>query len=100
MKCSQEMTEVAGCGVTPCAFNKNKQCHALAINVGNTHDHRCDTMLRSIQHTLQTKTAGVGACKAADCVHNVNFECEADAVNVGIKFGQVECLTYDNKSNE
>lgn len=97
MKRTEEMTEVSRCEVTHCAYNMDKNCHALGITVGDINDHKCDTMCRASQHARRSGLAGIGACKVANCIHNVDLECQADEVSVGVRLGQAECLTYAEK---
>ena len=96
MKTTIEMPQVSKCSVVKCAYNRNKNCHARAITIGDAAEPRCDTFFTHRIHTKEQKRiAGVGACKATECRHNEDFECVAKSITVGTSEGQVECLTYE-----
>lgn len=92
-----EMPKVSDCSVTDCAYNKAKECHALAITVGEDPDEPvCDTFFASSTHGgIKEAAAGVGACKAADCQYNEDYECTAAAIQVGYQGDQPDCLTFE-----
>jgi hypothetical protein len=42
------MPHVQTCDVTECAYNKHRECYALAITVGDKTDAMCDTFWVSV----------------------------------------------------
>ena len=100
MKVTLEMPKVSGCSVTACAYNREKNCHARAITVGDGRRPGCDTFFNSTRHCQESKRiAGVGACKVADCRYNKDFECSASEIEGGHSDpGQdVLCLTFEQR---
>ena len=91
------VSRVAMCEVAECAYNSNRACHAYAITVGDGMSPRCDTFLRSPQHTLCKDTAWVGACKMMDCRYNQDFECTAESIEVGSGPDSADCMTYEER---
>ena len=90
-----EMPVVTECAVESCAYNRNRDCHALAITVGDVRHAHCDTFFTSSAKGGDPSTSGrVGACKMSDCQHNVGFECRASGITVGHKHDEADCLTY------
>ena len=95
MRFELEMPDVAACEAQRCAYNRDGNCHARAITVGNSQAAFCDTFLESQQHVREARSqAGVGACKAADCQHNNDLECQAEHIRVGQQSEGIACLTY------
>jgi hypothetical protein len=94
-----EMPPVTNCQVTDCCFNMDKQCHALAIQVGDAAAHPiCDTFTgQANQCGDQSAIAGVGACKASSCEYNENLECMAQGITVGYQQGEPDCLTFERR---
>lgn len=82
----KEMVKVTKCDVTDCSYNKNNQCHTLAITVGGPEDPSpcCDTYIHSSQKGgIPDVQGGVGACKVENCSFNASLECSAPSVQVG-----------------
>jgi hypothetical protein len=94
MKVMIEVPGIMSCSADGCAYNRDNECHACAITVGGTNDHRCDTMFPSSGHASRRQMGGVGACKATDCKLNDDCECLADGIEVGQRSDGVDCLTY------
>lgn len=98
MKISVEMPNVSACQVTECAYNRDQNCHARAITVGDGVKPGCDTFFVSASHVQKNaETAGVGACKVSGCRYNDDLECQAAAIEVGFLGDSVDCLTYTPK---
>jgi hypothetical protein len=94
------MPPVRGCQVTDCCYNTGEQCHALAIQVGDTATHPiCDTYAgqAASQPGDRAATGHVGACKVGICERNPNLECVADSILVGHQQGEPYCLTFEPK---
>lgn len=93
-----EMPKVTACEVSQCAYNDNKDCHALAITIGDISKPKCDTFFQtSIHGGVKDTTAGVGACKISECNYNEELECSAANIKVGMKSGTAECLTFTKR---
>ncbi len=90
-----EMTKILECDVEECAYNTDHQCHTMAITVGGTIDHKCDTFCQSSLKGGRTDMIStVGACKVATCAYNMNLECGAPGIKVGHVGDEVDCLTF------
>lgn len=87
------MPIISKCTASECAYNKNQNCHAKAITVGDFSNPGCDTFFNNGQHSSRLEVAGVGACKVSSCRHNRDFECSADNIEVGRIDGLMKCLT-------
>lgn len=88
------MPRITKCEMTECSYNKNSECHAMAITVGGSHP-MCDTFMKaSRKGGVADMTGGVGACKVEDCRFNSMFECSASGINVAIHSGHADCATY------
>lgn len=95
MKITVDIPAVTGCSVDECTYNRNQQCHARAITVGDGVHPGCDTFFAAGSHAHDdSHTAGVGACKVSSCTHNDDYECAADQIEVGRRGSAVECLTF------
>lgn len=92
-----EMPVISECVIEPCAYNRDRRCHALAITVGNTRHAQCDTfMVAPCKGGDPSSRGAVGACKMSDCKHNVDFECQAPGgIKIGFQLNGVDCLTYN-----
>ncbi|HBG04080.1 MAG: hypothetical protein A2075_08905 [Geobacteraceae bacterium GWC2_58_44] len=93
----KEMVKISKCDVTDCSYNKNNQCHTLAITVGGPQDPTpcCDTYIHSNQKGgMPDIQGGVGACKVENCNFNQSLECSAPSVQVGMKGSNPDCLTF------
>ena len=90
-----EMPVINKCDATECAYNRDEQCHAMAITVGGPGDHKCDTFLRSSKKGGSVDVTGrVGACKVESCKHNHALECSAPGITIGHEGDVVSCLTF------
>lgn len=91
-----EMPKILECDATECAYNRNRECHAMAITVGDGAMAHCDTYWQSKNKGgVLNIIAGVGACRAVNCEYNQNLECTASGIRVGHKGDAVDCLTFD-----
>jgi hypothetical protein len=73
-----------------------RQCHALAITVGDGEEPRCDTFMESGTKGGDESAVGkVGACKVSVCKHNESLECSAGQIEVGIKARTACCITFE-----
>lgn len=95
---SKEMPKVRECSVNACAYNTEKNCHALAITVGDDTCPACDTFTQYMNKGGILDTTGmVGACKVTDCVYNTALECSAPNIKVGWHQTHAECTTYKSE---
>ncbi|MCE5186801.1 MAG: DUF1540 domain-containing protein [Planctomycetaceae bacterium] len=96
-----EMPEVQSCDVLECAYNKQRQCHALAITVGDSGKPRCETFWAGKGGSSESdagdssKTSHVGACHTSDCEYNERLQCSAPGIRVGYQNENPNCLTYE-----
>jgi len=96
VKITVDVPEVGNCSVRHCAFNREGNCHAQAITVGDSIDPICDTFMASERHNRRRAHGGVGACKVASCRHNDDLLCTADSVRVGMHDQHARCETYES----
>ncbi len=97
MKLDMELPEVRVCAITECAYNRDHQCCARAITVGDNADANCDTFFSAQHHTQSHAAAGVGACKIYDCIHNDDYECQAPSIAVDRVLGRAHCVTFSHR---
>lgn len=91
-----DMSRIAKCTVEQCAYNREQQCHALAITVGDEKTPLCDTFLPSQQKGGDAANTGkVGACKVSMCRYNESLECNAGKIEVGTRQNTAYCLTFE-----
>jgi len=90
------MAKVTDCDMGECAYNRNQECHALAITIGNEGEPRCDTFVKCEQQGGDAlATAGVGACKTSECRYNADLECCAPSIQVAHTQGHPDCKTFE-----
>jgi len=93
-----QMAEIMTCSATDCAYNMEKQCHALAVTIGDVTSPRCDTeFMASMKGGKEDVTAGVGACKVMNCVYNDSLECAAGCIDLEMQDGHAQCCTFIEK---
>lgn len=91
-----DMSKINVCDATQCAYNRDNQCHALAITVGDSAGPRCDTYLSGGMKGGDPSTIGkVGACKMSPCKHNEMLECAAGAIRVVNSGDKANCTTFE-----
>lgn len=94
---AQEIPKIIDCNVTNCVYNKNNQCHAFAITIGDDEPH-CDTFCKSqVKGGINEITGKVGACKVTDCIYNKSFECNAPGIHVSLNHGNPDCTTFKHR---
>ena len=89
-----DMCKIMECDISDCAYNRDQECHAMAITVGD-NDPVCDTYMQSAQKGGADTTGCVGACKITRCEFNESLECTAGSIQVGRHSNSPECLTYN-----
>jgi len=91
------MSEVLDCSVTECAYNVDRKCRTMAINVGGSGP-LCDAFIRhSSKAGMQNINGGVGACKMENCKYNKSLECSAEGIHVELLKDKAECITFTAK---
>lgn len=98
MEMTIDMPYVESCSIRNCAYNKDNECHARAITIGDGTHPGCDTsFLEASTHTHAKSLAGVGACKVSSCLFNNDLECSADSITVSMKKKTIQCMTYQTR---
>lgn len=87
------MVKVKKCDVETCAYNKDKECHAMAITVGSSHP-MCDTFTSSMNKGGVDEQGSVGACRVSNCMYNKSLQCNAPGIDVGMHSGHADCNTF------
>ena len=94
-----EMPHIQTCDVEECAYNRHRECHALAITVGGPEgEPLCDTFWtkqKNMKGGDPTQMGHVGACHMAGCMYNDRLECVADGITVAHKGDKPDCLTFN-----
>lgn len=86
--------QVRLCEVSECGYNGDRQCHAVAILVGDDHP-RCDTFTPNhMRAGASGQRANVGACKVDHCTFNHNLLCSAPDILVAHHSGHADCVTF------
>lgn len=89
------MPIILDCEVEDCSYNRDKECHALAITVGSEGHPVCDTFAKLSRKGGVADTLGcVGACREDDCKYNDSLECTALTVHVGQHSSHADCRTF------
>jgi len=89
-----QMSEILGCNVSQCAYNRDNKCHAMAINVGGTSP-LCDAFTETVAKCGDTQINGsVGSCKLKDCRFNDCLMCTATGIRVKWDNNQAMCETF------
>ncbi len=92
-----DMTPVANCNMSSCAYNSSAMCHTRAINVG--YHAECNTFVHaSAAGGLTDVTGGIGACMAANCKFNDRLECTAKDIGVSGHQSHADCTTFSTLS--
>ena len=92
-----EGSKVIECNATECAYNKNMECHTIAITVGSV-EPSCDTFVANNKHGgIKDITGGVGACRKDDCMFNESLECSAQGIKVHAHGHHADCTTYQRR---
>lgn len=91
----KEMPKVLECMMEDCAYNIQKQCHAMAITVGEGMCPLCDTAIKAVNKGgVRDITGAVGACKVVNCQFNDSLECGASGIRVTLHERHAECGTF------
>lgn len=93
-----DMPDVQSCDVLECAYNKQRECHAIAITIGDSSTPHCDTFWAkggSSEAGDPFQKGHVGACHTSQCEYNTRLECKAPAIRVGYQNESPNCLTYE-----
>lgn len=94
-----QMPHVQTCDMTDCDYNKHKQCHAMAITVGDEQNAMCDTFWSTKGMKTKagdpTQMGHVGACRMSPCIYNDRLQCAAEGITVGHREQEPMCLTFN-----
>lgn len=85
-------SKVLSCGVTECAYNRNKECHAPSISIGSGHAI-CDTFTHT-GSPQESSMPSVAACQIQDCQFNQNLGCQAPGITVWNHEQHADCVTF------
>ncbi len=89
------MPRIQECNVANCSYNKNNECHALAIMVGSGGHPMCDTFTKLNKKGGAADVSGsVGACREDDCKYNELLECTANNIRIGMHSDHADCRTF------
>ncbi len=92
-----KMSQVLDCDAVNCVYNKDKKCHTLAVNVGDT-EPLCDTFMAGpSKGGFEEVIGGIGACKVSGCSFNKSYECTSKGVHMSLVGDHVDCKTYHKK---
>ena len=91
----KDMPPVLHCDVDNCFYNRSKNCHAPAINVGGD-EPICDTFVAERQHIHRSEGSQVGACHVRTCRWNSDLLCHASGINVSPVGGHADCATFEH----
>lgn len=95
MKTECEMGMVLACQVDSCSYNRNLECRAGEVEVGDCSHARCDTFTTNQVEELETGQAIVASCAVAECKFNQDaVTCTAPAVSLGHHEEHAECDSY------
>ena len=94
---AKEMPKVIECGMDGCAYNTDRVCRAMAINV--SHGSPCAVCRTCIKQKtkggVSDMTAAVGACNVPECRHNEDLECQApDGIRIDKHRLHAVCKTF------
>jgi len=92
-----QMIKILDCSVTECVYNRNKQCHTMAIDVGSECPECEAYMTGTMKGGWENLTGGVGACHQSDCAFNRSFECSANGIHIGRHEKHADCETYKSR---
>lgn len=89
-----DMTRIAKCNASTCAYNMDSLCRTPGITVGphaecNTYNHA------SSRGGFPEVKGGVGACLDSNCKFNRQMECQAPNINVASHNKHADCETFE-----
>jgi len=88
------MSPIAECNMSSCAFNANNLCHTLGIAVGPHAE--CNTYVHgSSKGGFPEVKGGIGSCLASNCRYNDQLECRARGIGVVAHDRHADCETFD-----
>ena len=91
---AMKMPTIFDCNMKECAYNAEKNCHAMAITIGSA-SQICDTFMKRAQKGgVMDMVGSVGACKVEGCKFNDSLECMAEGIHIGMHADHAECDTF------
>lgn len=94
MQMGQAEAPVRECDVPECSYNAMQECHAPAIEVGDSQHAQCDTFTTAGTSQTQPQESHVGGCQVTVCTYNNSEECHAQSILVTHHQGHADCATY------
>ncbi|HNR51273.1 MAG: hypothetical protein BWZ01_00413 [Deltaproteobacteria bacterium ADurb.BinA179] len=95
---TMSMPEITRCDATECSYNRDRQCHTMAITIGDASCPMCDTFVQTDASGGDPSVIGrVGACKTSNCRYNEALECTAESINVGMHSRHADCMTFSSR---
>lgn len=94
-----EMPLIQSCDMTDCDYNKHKQCHAMAVTIGDADNPMCDTFW--VTEGAKAKAGDpkqmgrVGACRMNQCTYNDRLQCTSEGITVRQRERNPMCQTYN-----
>jgi hypothetical protein len=94
-----EMPLVLSCDMTDCDYNRNEQCHAMAVTIGDSDNPMCDTFWvtegKKAKAGDPKQSGRIGACRMSQCIYNERLQCMSGSITVGQKEQNPMCRTYN-----
>ncbi len=84
---------VLTCTVADCAYNRNLECWASNVHIGDDHP-RCDTFTQQENVGLAQLGAAVGWCGVSECGFNEGSHCGARGITVDRHSSHADCVTF------
>jgi hypothetical protein len=95
---AKRMPFIIGCDMEGCSYNRDKECHALAITIGVSGLPRCDTYTSLSGKGGVAESFGcVGACREELCTYNDSLECTSAAVLIRMRNGNPNCVAFQSR---
>lgn len=84
---------VLTCTAADCAYNKDIECYAPQIQVGDDHP-RCDTYEKGSGREATSQEGFVAMCGVALCHFNASQKCQARGITVDMHSHHADCATF------
>lgn len=89
-----DLPDVLDCNAKTCAYNRENECHAGAINIGSEQP-LCDTFFKvPISGGYNNIFPKVGACKVDSCRFNNDLECNSVGIHVQLNHDNAMCASF------
>ncbi len=95
---AKKMPFIIGCDAEDCSYNRDKECHALAITVGASGLPQCDIYTSlSGKGGVAESFGSVGACREELCTFNDSLECTSAAVLIRMRNRKPNCIAFQSR---